>query len=1022
MVVGGTGLPPDSGAISCIHELVQHWARLHPQAVAVSDAHRSCTYEELECAANRLAHRLVRAGVEPDTLVGLSVPRGVELIVGALGILKAGGAYVPLDPAYPVRRLEEMIEDAALRIVVCTRATVRVAGAVRPMLLDDSDDTASSIDDSSAPPDCKAHDRHLAYAIFTSGSTGRAKASLLEHRGLVNLANEQARLFGVSVHSRVLQFASFSFDAATFEWIMALARGAQLSMPDEQTVKSPSALTRFVQQSRITHATLPPAVLPLLDRNAWASVTTIIVAGEACSRELAEQWCVGRAFYNAYGPSEMTVWCTTGEFRPAQPVIHIGKPIANTQCLILDEAGAVVRPGEAGELYVAGVGISRGYLRRPELTGQRFLPNPFSPALSPRMFRTGDRAREMPDGNLEFLGRVDRQVKIRGFRVEPEEIEACLARHPAVVAAVVESMSWQGTMRLVAYVSVDQSAVVGDTGATRASVSRFRAAFDRVYRTAPQLARAGADSRERAFSDFTGWISSYSQAQIPERSMRDWRDATAARIRALGPGRVLEVGCGAGLLLAPLAGHCSHYTATDISAEVVARLGCNVHLLGEDASKVELHTAVAHDLDAFRGRRFDTIVVNSVIQYFPNEEYLRSTLERLVGLLDGGGSLFIGDVRHLAWNEVFHASVEQARNPGAIEPADFIERVRQRLRNEPELVVAPEYFLDVIGALAGVAFVEVLPKLGREQNEMNQFRFDVVVHGRAASASVPVQSEPPRAVPALRQWAALAPLGDRDTALREILAAHDAIVIRDIPNARIVADSPGASMDPVDWVDVAARHDCEVEFALGTGAGHDRFHVLLRRGARNVALTRMLYDAHASRGRGIPERSALCTDPARSRAERGAEALLRDHLREQLPAYMQPAIIMLLPHLPVTPNGKVDRRALPTPSFGAADDDEPSLTATQRSLRQIWQRVLGTQRVSVWNNFNELGGDSLSAATMAAEVTAHFDIELEWNELHAPTLARLADRIELHVARRALLEDARRDDPHPHATREVFRL
>jgi amino acid adenylation domain-containing protein len=940
----------------------------------------TCSYEQLDRASTHLAARLLQCGVGPEVLVGLSMPRGMGLMVGALGILKAGGAYVALDPTYPPRRLAEMIDDAALRVVVCSRATAAVAGAAHAVLLDDDVATSAPAEGTfKAVRNLKA--RNLAYAVYTSGSTGRPKASLLEHRGLVNLAHEQSALFDVSARSRVLQFASISFDAATFEWVMALAHGAQLCLPDEQTVKSPAALSRFIVERQITHATLPPVMLGTLDPGAWRSVTTLIVAGEACSRELAERWCAGRKFFNAYGPSEMTVWSTTGEFRPGQQTIHIGRPIGNTHCLVLDESRAPVRSGESGELYIAGVGISRGYLRRPELTAERFVVNPYSPALSALMFRSGDRVRELPDGNLEFLGRIDRQVKVRGFRVEPEEIERALAQHPAVTAVAVEPQAWQGSTRLVAYVSVD---------AIAASMTRVESEFDQTYR--------GAGS---AFDDFTGWNSSFTGARIPQPAMLDWRDATVARIRSLQPRRVLEVGCGAGLLLAPLIAHCERYTATDISTAIIGRLERDLHLLGDHARKVVCIAGAAHELETLASQRFDTIVVNSVIQYFPDGAFLRDTLARLVGLLGEGGRMFVGDVRNLHWNEQFHAAVLRFQG---LDGETFEERLRERLSNERELVIAPEFFLSTVRGLPGVDFVEVLPKLGRTDNEMNAFRYDAVIHRGVAAPCASVR-------PATLEWASIQP--DFARQVHAQLAGHEALIIRDLPNARISQDR--LASDPAEWLDLAQARGCQVEFALGTGANHDRFHVLLRRGDAHRGLTQALYEET------IDATGTLCNDPRRDR-DRNIEPALREHLRERLPSYMEPAQFVLLPALPMTPNGKIDRRALTSSNAGPVLEDDPSLTATQRELRVMWQRLLGTQRVGIHDRFFRLGGDSLGIVGMAADIHEKFDLNIDYSALQGFTLALLAEHIELQIAQRAATAGRRMRDPETQISREVFRL
>ena len=984
-------------ALECVHERFERHARECPDAVAVVDAIASLTYAELNRRANRLAHRLRLNGVGAEVLVGLCVPRGCDLIAGALAILKAGGAYVALDATHSRTRLAEIAADAALELVVASDSTAQAFGdGARALLLDESYALASFSDANPRDSGGATHLRRLAYAVHTSGSTGKPKASLLEHRGLANMADEQARIFAVSGASRVLQFASFAFDAATFEWVMALANGAQLCLPDEATVKSPAALSRFVAAHGVTHATLPPVILPLLDPGRWREVTTLIVAGEAVSRELATEWSAGRAFFNAYGPSEMTVWSTTGRFSPGQSIAHIGTPIRQCACHVLDAAGMPVAPGESGELHIAGVGIARGYLGRPEATAERFVPNPFSPQLSPRMFRSGDRVRLLADGNLEFIGRVDRQLKVRGHRVEPEEIERCLATHPVVSGAAVEPQAWTGGARLVAYVTVDAAHLGGRTLAASA-VTQWREVFDRAYGEGP--------SREDPFSDFTGWHSSFTRAPIPAESMQDWVDATVTRIRSFKPRRVLEIGCGAGLLLSRLVSGCERYVATDISQQAIARLAENLALLGPDARKVELYTADEAE-QALGARCFDTIIVNSVVHYFPHEDYLRARLAQLIGQLEPGGVLFVGDVRHLGWNERFHADVERFQSPAGSDTASFEARVRARVQNDKELVVAPELFLDVARAFGGVSRVELLPKLGRHANEMNVYRYDAVLH--RAPDSRPAHA--PRA--AELSWPMLGSLTALEALLRDgALASRGALIVRDVPNARL----GGEGVDPATWATLAHGHGAQAELALGTGEAALRYHVLLRQVPASDALTRQLYPLH-------PNPGPFCNSPLLKRARRAIEPALRAHLRERLPPYMQPAAFVLLDRFPLTSNGKVDRGALPAPVAGASVDAEP-LSPTQQRLRALWTRLLGETDIGAGDNFHALGGDSLSAVRLLDAIKTEFAVELDFNEVQqAPTLAGLAERIELAVAQRALLATAHAAAGAAQGTREVLRL
>jgi amino acid adenylation domain-containing protein len=455
---------------ACVHDMFEAQAARTPDAVALVHEGSEISYHELNARANRLAHQLIELGVRPDTRVGICVQRSPLMIVALLGVLKAGGAYVPLDPAYPTDRLALMVSDSN-PLAVLTDANT--AGLVRAMLDDDDltcpvlDLTAAERDGGSVVnPDRSAlglASSHLAYVIYTSGSTGTPKGVMIEHHGLVNLAQAQIRLFEVNSRSRVMQFASFSFDACISEVVMALCSGAALCLPARSVSLDFVQLGEYIADQAISHLTLPPALLhgqPDLEK--LAGIQTLVLAGEASSPALIQALPSGPNVINAYGPTESTV-CATGWISPASfsgATVPIGRPIANTRVYVIDTHGGLCPVGVPGELWIAGAGLARGYLNQPQLTAQHFVPDPFSTAPGTRAYRTGDLARWNPDGNLEFLGRTDDQVKIRGFRIEPGEIETHLTTHPHVHEALVLAREdTPGDKRLIAYVVTNNEIV-----------------------------------------------------------------------------------------------------------------------------------------------------------------------------------------------------------------------------------------------------------------------------------------------------------------------------------------------------------------------------------------------------------------------------------------------------------------------------------------------------------------------------------------------------------------------------------
>ncbi|NOZ55919.1 MAG: amino acid adenylation domain-containing protein, partial [Calditrichaeota bacterium] len=422
-----------------------------PDAPAVQHHDVVLSYRELDIRSSQLADLLRAKGLQTDEIVGISLPRSVDVAVAMLGILKAGGAFLPVDPTYPEERIRYMLEDSGTRFLLTTRAVSEnlPLGRTEAILLEELETSRSSNGQVPIP----VSPENLAYVIYTSGSTGKPKGTMLPHRGLVNLARAQRKAFAIHPGSRILQFASLSFDASVWETVMALLNGATLVYADQAELLTGDGVGEVLRREQITTVTLPPSVLAVVPQGEFSDLRTIVTAGERCTLDLVKRWAGGRQFVNAYGPTETTVCASMYEASESdrrEP--PIGKPIDNFQLYVLDQNWQLLPVGVPGELCVGGVGLARGYLNRPDLTAEKFIPNPFSSRQGDRLYRTGDLVRWLPDGNLEFLGRIDTQVKLRGFRIELGEIEAVLAGHPAVAdVAVIVREDIKGQPYLAAY-------------------------------------------------------------------------------------------------------------------------------------------------------------------------------------------------------------------------------------------------------------------------------------------------------------------------------------------------------------------------------------------------------------------------------------------------------------------------------------------------------------------------------------------------------------------------------------------
>jgi len=432
-----------------ILHLIEDRAQSCPQSLALVFEDKKINYKSVFKQATDIACQLRARAIAKEARIGVCLQNPLEATLAFIGILKAGAAFLPLDPSYPDERLNYMIHDCNCDLVIGHPELAQRLPEVASRFVEFSD----LIQECDTPvPSAYAGPGDLAYIIYTSGSTGQPKGVQLEHRGLFNLVRAQGQLFQITDHSRVLQFASLSFDAAISEIFVSLANGATLYLATRAQMTPVDPLISLLQDHKITHVTLPPSLLGVLPPTDLPDLETLIVAGEACPAELAQKWATGRRFLNGYGPTENTV-CATVSAYDHQTKPLIGPPIDNTAIYILNEQMAPVPVGVAGELYIDSVGLARGYLNRGELTAEKFVPNPFENGFSDRLYRSGDWARWQSCGEIEFLGRIDHQVKLRGFRIELDEITHTLCRHDSVENAVTLSMESKTTgPQLVAFV------------------------------------------------------------------------------------------------------------------------------------------------------------------------------------------------------------------------------------------------------------------------------------------------------------------------------------------------------------------------------------------------------------------------------------------------------------------------------------------------------------------------------------------------------------------------------------------
>ena len=767
--------------------------------------------------------------------------------------------------------------------------------------------------------------------------------------------------------------------------------------PDVAADDESYGLVSQVARHGVTHLQCTPSLAAVIvDQpggvEALARLDQLLLGGEALPVALVDRirpTMRGRLL-NMYGPTETTIWSTVSEIAAAGEPITIGRPIANTQVYMVDRNGRRNPVGVPGELLIGGDGVVRGYLDRPELTAERFIELPGAG----RVYRTGDLARLRGDGEIEFSGRLDHQVKVRGYRIELGEIETAIGRHPGVLDTVVVARTDQpGEPRLVAYV-VPRAQSLASTA--------WADVWDEAY--------AGRPADGDPTFDISGWNSSYDGAPIPADEMAEWVDLTVARIAELEPQRVLEIGFGTGLLLYRLAPKCREYVGVDVSHEAVAAVARNAAELG--LGHVSVAQGAAHEVASLVEGPFDTIVINSVIQYFPGADYLVDVLTTCLGLLAPGGAVFVGDVRSKRHHALMAAAVELARAADDTPRADVAHAARRRQQADAELVVDEALFPALRAVAPDLGDVRVRVKAGRAGNEMSRFRYDVVLRKGpptpAGATGVTLAGEQFTVADVHRaltdEPGALSVRGLRNDRL-----VREAELVRllelegdSVPTAgalRAALDAVAPGVHPDDLVALGNGHAADVTFSADAV---DRIDVAYRPPGSAPAA------AGASAPAGAPWDTYTNRPAASSRDD--LVPGLREHLRRELPDFMIPSAFLVLDALPRTPNGKIDRNALPAPDRGRLEGSAADLVAPETDAESViagvWQDMLSLDAVGVETNLFDLGANSLMMVQAAGRIGQAMERNITVVEMFRhPTVRALAVHLSATGAGRPV------DDP-----------
>ena len=1029
---------PETGEQRCIHRIFESQVERSPDAVALIYQDIHLTYQELNSRANAIARHLIELGVGPEKPVGICSERSADMVLAILAILKAGGAYVPLDPMYPEERLRMILEDSAIEVILTHHSVKNLFSEIpitHILSIDDSRYTGGYGEN----PEGGAVPENLAYIIYTSGSTGKPKGTLIPHRQVTRLFTATESIFNFSADDIWSCFHSYAFDFSVWEIWGALFYGGRTVVVPYFTTRDPEKFHLLLEEERVTVLSqIPTAFIPLAEVDSAggrknSSLRYIIFGGEALDAGKLSTWWEDHApsspqLVNMFGITEITVHGTWHFLQPSDVqqgnvCSPIGRRLRDLVFYVLDKALNPVSPGVPGELYIGGAGLARGYLNRPDLTALRFVPDPFSGMEGGRLYRTGDLVRYLHDGSLDYLGRIDNQVKIRGFRIEPGEIENVLAAHPAVQeAAVMAQEASQGGLQLTAYAvprreSPEIGDILGECGRER--ISHWQELYDITMSQAP--------STDDISFNITGWNSSYTGMPIPADEMGEWVEETVRRILSKKPEHVLEIGCGNGLLLSRIAPRCKSYHGTDFSQVSLN----HVEKIKASLQGLECVTLSQREADNFEGLRkhsFDSVILNSIIQYFPSVEYLLKVIEGSLEMLQPGGWIFIGDVRNLQLKQAYYTDVALYKALPSMPVPELKKGIEQAVMNEEELLVEPQFFTALKERLAAISHVTVMLKKGRSLNELTKFRYDAFIfkEGPLEEVKIPWLDWKSEGLDLQRLCDILGGEAFELTGLQyvpnsrvqeavkavEVLAGSKAVrtagELRDI-----CRDDEGT--DPCDLWALEDKYPYSVEILWERGYSDGSFDVIFRHSGSEAHRIPIL-----DRKDPLPSAWSLyVNDPLMPVLRGKLVPQLRAWLRDRLPEYMVPQAIVILDAFPLSPSGKVDRKSLPAP--GRQTDEShyaPASTPTEELLAGIWKEVLLLDKIGIHDNFFETGGHSLSATQVMSRVCRAFSVEVPLRAIfESPTIAALSTVINTAMTTGAVevppMERAERTGPLP---------
>ncbi|MBL6449339.1 amino acid adenylation domain-containing protein [Fulvivirga sp. 29W222] len=970
-------------------------AEQYATSLALVCDHLEVTYDDLNQRANQLAHGLVSHGVKQGHIIPIVLGPSVETVVSILGVLKTGAAFSPVDPRHPKKYLNFLLNDLDSEVIISSAEHREMLKAIRQdfkIIIPEDKESMEGFECTNLSAGRSADS--LTYVIYTSGTSGVPKGVKVLDKNLWHYISNVADTYmpEKAINSGTLLCLSFSFDASLTAIFLPLLSGNPLIM-SKQKLGDLFKADLVKKYAPYQFLKVTPAQLHLLEDLYIDDVNPItrrlVVGGEALNYshlEFLTKRNISVDIINEYGPTEATIGCTWYTFNTLQAEktpdnnIPIGRPFEGVSAYVMDEDEELLPIGIEGELYIGGEGVTAGYLNNPQLTADRFMDDEYANRPEAKMYRTGDLVKWLPDGNIQFLGRVDDQVKIRGHRIELKEVESNLNQisqvHQNAVVAQKDALQMN---KLTAYFVPEKKCVEElESKIIYEQVDSWQDLYESQY--------GDSDEPEDVEFNLVGWGDSFTGQDIPKDQMREWLNDIIDVIKAHKPENLLEIGCGSGLMFYELAGNLKKYIGTDFSASAIENIKSRVASGVKDYGATEFFRSQAHEVKLPAEQPLDTILINSVIQYFPGEEYLSKVIDNCVNMISDKGRIIIGDVRDNRLLKSFKGRLYLNNVMGSLDKKEFEWELRQAILAEEELCLHPQYFYDLQTQYPQISHVEIVEKQGEAINELSLYRYTVILH---------IGQDTNLEKPDWKVW------GD-DSIEKALQEGHSLITIKDAPNPRLKTDQQFLEsllhndietvndiLKSLEKVSDSSPATLEI-IKKATESGYStRFLVNEDPFKLNIVLSKDMpssvenHWSHQNAGR-----SGLTNIPLYGEIKAKLQAEVRDELALMIPEYMVPTEMVALDELPTTSNGKVDVKFLSEVNNDSSLDNKNHIdpeSELEIRVSEIWKDLLELNRIGLHDDFFQIGGHSLLATRIVSMIRKELQVELSLSDFFEHT-------------------------------------